>query len=361
MKNLIVYFSRNGENIVNGEVKTLITGNTEIAANFIRELLDEADLFKIEALEPYSFSYEEVSKRSKDEFESNARPELKNYLESIDEYENIFVGYPNWWGTCPMPIFSFLEHYSFSGKNIYPFCTNEGSGLGLSDIMIGKVCKDAVMKKGLTLVGSRINDSKPLIAEWLSALTTKKELRRDFGPKTWLVPLPVLIIGTYDKFENANAMNAAWGGINDYNQVFISLSEHKTTDNLRETGAFTVSFATKKTMEASDYVGIVSYNKEPNKLEIAGLHAQKSKNINAPIFDEYPLTLECKVSLFDEDSTGVRVVGDIVNVTVKEDIITNGVIDMSKLEPISFNPIDNSYYVIGEKVGDAFKVGLNKK
>ena len=121
-------------------------------------------------------------------------------------------------------------------------------------------------------------------------------MRKDFGVKTWVVPMPVLIIGTYDENGIPDAMNAAWGSVYDYNQVTVSLGGHVTTDNIRKNKAFTISFATRKTMSASDYVGLVSLSKEPKKLEKAGLHAIKSQHVNAPLFEEYPLLLN--VSLF---------------------------------------------------------------
>ena len=116
-------------------------------------------------------------------------------------------------------------------------------------------------------------------------------MRKDFGKKTQLYPMPVLIIGTYDKDGNVDAMNAAWGGIYDTNQITVSLSKHQTTDNLKVSKAFTISVGTKKTVAQSDFVGMVSYKKEPNKVLLAGLHPFKSSKVNAPLFEEYPMTL----------------------------------------------------------------------
>ena len=187
-------------------------------------------------------------------------------------------------------------------------------------------------------------------------------MRKDLGPKSFLFPMPVLIIGTYDENGEADAMNAAWGGIYDYNQVTVSLSGHVTTDNIRKNKAFTISFATRKTVAQSDYVGLVSKAKEPNKIQKACLHPFKSAKVNAPLFEEYPLTLECElVSLEGEMGEGGTLVGQIVNVSVDESILTDGIIDMKKFEPIAFDGANNKYNVIGDVVADAFKVGLSLK
>ena len=184
-------------------------------------------------------------------------------------------------------------------------------------------------------------------------------MRKDFGVKPWVFPQPVLIIGTYDKDGNANAMNAAWGGTYDMDKVVIALSEHKTTANLRLNKAFTLSFGTKKTVVACDYVGVVSQNKEPNKIEKAGLTPVKSSKVNAPLFEEFPLTMECEVESFDEEQ-GI-LIGKVKNVSVDESIITNGKVDSSKIEAIVFDPVNAKYRVVSEAVADAFKVGFTIK
>ena len=184
-------------------------------------------------------------------------------------------------------------------------------------------------------------------------------MRKDLGVKTLIYPMPVLIIGTYDENGNPDAMNAAWGGIYDYNQVTVSLGGHVTTDNIRKNKAFTISFATRKTVVQSDYVGLVSKAKEPNKIEKARLHPFKSAKVNAPLFEEYPLTLECElVSLDGEMGEGGTLIGQIVNVSADESILTNGKIDIKKLEPIAFDGENAKYNAIGEEVADAFRVGL---
>ena len=187
-------------------------------------------------------------------------------------------------------------------------------------------------------------------------------MRKDLGPKSFLYPMPVLMIGTYDENGEPDLMNAAWGSIYDYNQITISLGGHVTTDNIRKNKAFTVAFATRKTVVASDYVGIVSKAKEPKKIEKAGLHPFKSNKVNAPLFEEYPLALECKlISLDGEMGEGGTLIGEIVNVIVDDSILTDGKIDIKKLEPIAFDGANAKYHVLGEEVAQAFNVGLKLK
>ena len=177
--------------------------------------------------------------------------------------------------------------------------------------------------------------------------------RVNFGAKPWLYPMPVLIIATYDENGVPDAMNAAWGIITDMNEISISMAEHKTTENLAKTGAFTVSMATADTVAASDYVGIESAKKVPDKFEKAGFHATKSEYVNAPLIDELPMALECKVKSFEK---GI-LIGEIVNINADESILTDGRIDPAKLKPICYDPVNNDYLVLGEKVGNAFKDG----
>ena len=169
--------------------------------------------------------------------------------------------------------------------------------------------------------------------------------------------MPVLIIATYDENGVPDAMNAAWGIITDMNEISISMAEHKTTENLAKTGAFTVSMATADTVAASDYVGIESAKKVPDKFERAGFHATKSEYVNAPLIDELPMALECKVKSFEK---GI-LIGEIVNINADESILTDGRIDPAKLKPICYDPVNNDYLVLGEKVGNAFKDGLKLK
>ncbi|SDB56462.1 flavin reductase family protein [Butyrivibrio sp. INlla16] len=181
--------------------------------------------------------------------------------------------------------------------------------------------------------------------------------RTNFGAKPLMYPQPVLIIGTYDENGVPNAMNAAWGITTDFKEISISLSEHKTTDNLAKRGAFTVSMATEDQVVACDYVGIESGRKVPDKFEKAGFHATKSEFVDAPLIYELPLALECKVKSF---SDGI-LVGEIVNVSADDSVITDGKVDMKKLKPIAFDPFNNAYVGIGEKVGNAFSDGQKLK
>lgn len=181
-------------------------------------------------------------------------------------------------------------------------------------------------------------------------------MRKNFGAKTWAYPMPVFIIGSYDAEGKPNAMNAAWGGIYDTNQVMVCLADdHKTTDNIRISGAFTVSFATESTVVASDYVGIVSANDNADKLAIAGFHAVKSEFVNAPMFDELPMAVECKLLKFNEDGICI---GEIVNVSADEGVLDgNGRIDPKKLAPICYDSVNHNYLPLGNPVGKAFSDG----
>ena len=183
-------------------------------------------------------------------------------------------------------------------------------------------------------------------------------MRKNFGAKAWTYPQPVFILGTYDENGVPDAMNAAWGSQSDYGEVTFFLGQHKTTDNLKKTGAFTVAFATAQTVEISDYFGIESGHHE-NKIEKAGVHVHKSSHVNAPIIEEYPLTLECLVTSYD-DKTGI-LVGQIVSEQADEAILTNGKVDYDKLQPIIFDIASMSYRIIGPVVGKAFHDGLRLK
>lgn len=184
-------------------------------------------------------------------------------------------------------------------------------------------------------------------------------MRKDFGVKDWVVPQSVLMIATYDENGKVNVMNAAWGGICDSDKIALNLSHHKTTENMFRTRAFTISMATKKTVVESDYFGIVSGNKVPDKFLKSGFHAHKSANINAPVIDEYPLTFECALDEVQDVEGDYRVIGRIVNVTIDESVLTDGKLDLNKLQPVIYNSADHSYYVIGEKVAPAFSIGLS--
>mgnify|MGYP004492204103 FL=1 len=165
-KKLIAFYSRADENYVNGQIKTLKTGNTEIAAGMLAEITG-ADLFKIEQKEPYAKDYNECIAQAQEDQRSDARPELVSYPDSIDEYDVIYLGYPNYWSTMPMAVFTFLEHFDFSGKVIKPFCTHEGSGMGRSMDDIRKLCPDADVRDGLAIHGASVSKAKKDIENWL--------------------------------------------------------------------------------------------------------------------------------------------------------------------------------------------------
>lgn len=154
MKTLIAYYSRRGENYVNGSIRTLELGNTEVVAAKIKALLPDADMFRIDTVHQYSPSYMTCIEEAKQELRQQARPEMKEKLESIDQYDTIILGYPNWWGTMPMVCYTFLESYDFSGKTIIPFCTNEGSGMGSSERFIKKLCPGATVLSGTPIHGA---------------------------------------------------------------------------------------------------------------------------------------------------------------------------------------------------------------
>ena len=186
-------------------------------------------------------------------------------------------------------------------------------------------------------------------------------MRRNFGAKALCYPMPVFIIGTYNADGTPNAMNAAWGGISEEQEISICVdSAHRTAENLMARRAFTVSMATAKYVAACDYVGIVSGSKEPDKFAKAGFHATKSAFVDAPLIDELPMALECEVISYDEESC--RLVGRIVNVSADESVLgENGKVDVTKLRPISYDPMNHDYLVLSEKVGNAFQDGAALK
>jgi len=186
-------------------------------------------------------------------------------------------------------------------------------------------------------------------------------MRKNFGAQPMCYPMPVYIIGTYDESGVPNAMNAAWGGISDDTEISICISAgHKTTKNILAKKAFTVSMATADHLTACDYVGIVSGNKEPDKFKKAGFHDTKSPFVDAPLIDELPMALECKLTSYDPKTC--RLVGEIINVSVDEQILCpDGKVDTKKLRPITYDPMHHHYLVLGEKVGTAFKDGLALK
>lgn len=186
-------------------------------------------------------------------------------------------------------------------------------------------------------------------------------MRKNFGAKAILYPQPVFILASYDENGVADAMNAAWGGISDYKQITMCIGKgHKTTKNILARGAFTVSMANAAHVVECDYVGIVSANDVPNKLEKAGFHTTRSEFVDAPLINELPMAVECKLLSYEEESGCM--VGEIVNVCADESILDEkGSIDPAKLRPITYDAANNAYLVLGEKVGNAFSDGNKLK
>ncbi|MBQ7338697.1 MAG: flavin reductase family protein [Clostridia bacterium] len=185
-------------------------------------------------------------------------------------------------------------------------------------------------------------------------------MRKNFKAKPILYPQPVFIIASYDENGNADAMNAAWGGIADADKIFMCIGSHKSTENILARRAFTVSMGSAEQVVACDYVGIVSASNEPEKMKKSGFHTTKSEHVDAPLIDELPLALECKLISYDPE-TGYMF-GEIVNISVDERILDeNDHILPERLRPIIFDGANASYHVIGEKVGNAFCDGAALK
>lgn len=182
-------------------------------------------------------------------------------------------------------------------------------------------------------------------------------MRKNFGPRPLIYPMPVLIIGSYDENNIPDAMNAAWGGISDKSEISICVGEnHKTTENILARGAFTVSIPGVDNIISADYVGIVSGKKVPDKVTRAGWHAVKSEYVDAPLFEELPMALECKLKSYDKETC--RLVGEIVNVCADERILgPDSKIDLTKFCPITFDPDHSTYVSLGDTVGNAFSDG----
>lgn len=186
---------------------------------------------------------------------------------------------------------------------------------------------------------------------------------KNFKPSAWLLPQPVLIIGTYDENGQPNAMNAAWGGQWDYHQIMISMGTHATTRNLNLNNEFTIAFATVDTMIEADYVGVVSALKNPDKIKNTHWTVEKAPSVNAPLFKEFPFTMECRIKekLF-ESETGYYIIADIINILCDDKYLaSDGKPDVEKMNLITFDPIHNNYIALGQKAGNAFSDGLKLK
>lgn len=188
-------------------------------------------------------------------------------------------------------------------------------------------------------------------------------MMKSFEPKPWLLPQPVLIIGTYNEAGVPNAMNAAWGSQWDMKQIFISMGSHATTDNLAKQGEFTVAFANAKNYVAADYVGLVSGRKHPEKVATAGWHAVKADHVNAPVFTDFPMTMECRVKeRIDESPSGYYLVAEVVNILVDEEYLAaDGKPDVEKMGLVVFDPVHNGYIELGKRIGNAFSDGNQLK
>jgi flavodoxin len=168
-KSLIAYFSRKGNNYVDGSIVNLPIGNTEVVAKKIQELTG-SDMFEIKTVKSYPEDYTETTNVAKEELSNNSRPELTEIVDDMDSYDVIYIGYPNWYGTMPMAVFTFLESYDFSGKTIIPYCTHEGSGLGQSVRDIKKLCPNSRVLDGLAIKGGSVNRNQNDVSAWLHKL-----------------------------------------------------------------------------------------------------------------------------------------------------------------------------------------------
>ena len=187
-------------------------------------------------------------------------------------------------------------------------------------------------------------------------------MRKHFGAKPYTYPQPVLIIATYNDDGTADAMNAAWGGISDSNRVAMYLSAgHKTVQNIKARGAFTVSIADAAHIVEADYFGVESGNKVADKFARSGLTANKAETVDAPVINEFPICLECRFIEYQNNEYGCGVIGKVINVTADESVMVDGKIDMSKVNAIAFDPYTHGYYKVTERVGEAFRDGLKLK
>lgn len=188
-------------------------------------------------------------------------------------------------------------------------------------------------------------------------------MKKDLGKKSAIFPMPVLMIATYNEDGSVDVMNAAWGMMQDMTKVALNLTEsHKTVENIKRTGAFTVALADKAHVVESDFLGIVSANNVKDKFEKSGLHSSKSNFVDAPIIDEYPVTMECKFIEYQANETGCGVIGEIINVTADEAVLDDkGNIAVEKINAIMYDPFNHGYYSVGEKVGQAFSDGNKLK
>lgn len=230
-KNLIAYFSREGNNYVSGGIVNLPVGNTEAAANMIQKLTG-SDMFRIQTVKDYPSDYNETTDVAKQELRQNARPKLSGHVDNVDEYAVIILGYPNWWGTMPMAVLTFLEEYDFSGRTIIPFCTNEGSGLGRSESDIKQACPDAKVLKGLSIRGGSVQKAENDISAWLrkSGIVDSKKLFPNHT-STLEVTDPELI-EVFDNFAFDEVLSH--GGLDDRSRLMLILATLIASQTLSE-------------------------------------------------------------------------------------------------------------------------------
>ncbi|MGP1432438.1 MAG: flavin reductase family protein [Treponema sp.] len=184
-------------------------------------------------------------------------------------------------------------------------------------------------------------------------------MRKKVNITDGIFPMPVLMVATYNDDGSVNVMNAAWGTMQDRNIVALNLTEtHKTVQNIKARGAFTVSIADAAHVLEADYFGIASGKEIPNKLEKAGLTTSKAETVNAPVINEFPICLECEFIEYQNSTYGCGVIGKVVNVTADESVMPNGKLDMSLVNAIAFDPYTHGYYKVSERVGEALKDGL---
>ncbi|MBQ5951647.1 MAG: flavin reductase family protein [Lachnospiraceae bacterium] len=185
-------------------------------------------------------------------------------------------------------------------------------------------------------------------------------MKKDLGVKAAVFPMPVLMIATYDENGKVDVMNAAWGQICDYDKVILFLAEdHKTTANILTSRAFTVALADRAHMDAADFFGIASGNKMEDKFERTGYHAVKSSRVNAPVIEEFPVTMECELAEVVETENVYGIVGTIVNVMAEESVLAeDGKVDAGRIDAILFDQFRNGYYTVGEQVGKAWNAGM---
>ena len=187
-------------------------------------------------------------------------------------------------------------------------------------------------------------------------------MRKKLDLTEGIFPMPVLMVATYNEDGSVNVMNAAWGTMQERDTVALNLTEsHKTVENIKARGAFTVSIADAAHVVEADYFGVASGNQTPDKFARSGLHAEKSALVDAPIITEFPLCLECKFIEYQGDELGIGVIGKVVNVTADERVMADGKVDMSLVDAIAFDPYTHGYYRVSQRVGDAFQDGLKLK